>query len=117
MPCCTQTTARRNAIPIDTLSFEYAFINSQDGEGLQPPKEGVYIKVGQRHGGGVWLLADMLFFGTICSRFLAKVLDEAAKVLNLLPAKFPPGFEPGRHCSHLCSDRRAPLCEMHIYGS
>ena len=39
-----QTTARKNAIPIDTLSFEYTPINLEEKEIAQPPKEGVYVK-------------------------------------------------------------------------
>lgn len=43
---CLQTTARRNSIPIDSLSFEYSVVNIDERELQQPPKEGVYIKVG-----------------------------------------------------------------------
>lgn len=39
-----QTTARRNSIPIDTLSFEFSIINLDEKEILHPPKEGVYVK-------------------------------------------------------------------------
>jgi dynein heavy chain len=39
-----QTTARKNAIPIDTLSFEYSIVNAEEKEVHQPPKEGVYVK-------------------------------------------------------------------------
>ena len=39
-----QTTARKNAIPIDTLSFEYSIINVDEKEITQQPKEGVYVK-------------------------------------------------------------------------
>jgi len=39
-----QTTARKNAIPIDTLSFEYAIINQDEKEVQAQPKEGVYVK-------------------------------------------------------------------------
>ena len=42
---CLQTTARRNSIPIDSLSFEYSVVNIDERELQQPPKEGVYIKV------------------------------------------------------------------------
>lgn len=42
----TQTTARKNSVPIDTLSFEFQVVNMDEDElALQgPPKEGVYIK-------------------------------------------------------------------------
>lgn len=39
-----QTTARRNSIPIDTLSFEFQVVNLDEKEIMQAPKEGVYIK-------------------------------------------------------------------------
>jgi dynein heavy chain, axonemal len=39
-----QTTARRNTIAIDTLSFEYSIVNLDEREITQAPKEGVYIK-------------------------------------------------------------------------
>ena len=39
-----QTTARKNSIPIDTLSFEFSIVNLDEKEILHPPKEGVYIK-------------------------------------------------------------------------
>jgi len=39
-----QTTARKNALPIDTLSWEFTIINLDEKEITQPPKEGVYIK-------------------------------------------------------------------------
>ena len=39
-----QTTARKNAIPIDTLQFEYSIVNVDEKEITQQPKEGVYIK-------------------------------------------------------------------------
>jgi len=42
---CLQTTARRNSIPIDSLSFEYSVVNIDERELQQPPKEGVYVKV------------------------------------------------------------------------
>lgn len=39
-----QTTARRNAIPIDTLAFEYGIVNLEEREINAAPKEGVYVK-------------------------------------------------------------------------
>ncbi len=39
-----QTTARRNSVPIDTLSFEFTIITLDEKEVLQAPKEGVYVK-------------------------------------------------------------------------
>ena len=39
-----QTTARKNAIPIDTLSFEYSVISLEERDISQTPKEGVYVK-------------------------------------------------------------------------
>lgn len=39
-----QTTARKNSIPIDTLSFEFQVVNLDEKEIQQAPKEGVYIK-------------------------------------------------------------------------
>lgn len=39
-----QTTARKNAIPIDTLSFEFSVINQDEKDIPGPPKEGVYVK-------------------------------------------------------------------------
>ncbi|CAG9464381.1 unnamed protein product [Pedinophyceae sp. YPF-701] len=39
-----QTTARRNGIPIDTLSFDFTVMASEDEAGLQPPREGVYVR-------------------------------------------------------------------------
>jgi len=47
-----QTTARRNAIPIDTLSFDYSIVNLDEKEIQQQPKEGVYIKNMYLEGGG-----------------------------------------------------------------
>lgn len=47
-----QTTARKNSIPIDTLSFEFSIINLDEKEILHPPKEGVYIKGMFLEGGG-----------------------------------------------------------------
>lgn len=41
-----QTTARHNSIPIDSLAFEFSAVNVRETELQQPPKEGVYIKVG-----------------------------------------------------------------------
>lgn len=38
-----QTTARRSAIPIDTLSFEFSIVNVDPAEIAAPPKEGVYV--------------------------------------------------------------------------
>lgn len=50
-----QTTARRNAIPIDTLAFEYGVVNLEEREITSAPKEGVYVKgmflEGMRHAG------------------------------------------------------------------
>jgi dynein heavy chain, axonemal len=37
-----QTTARKNSIPIDTLSFDFAVLNVDPAEITTPPKEGVY---------------------------------------------------------------------------
>lgn len=39
-----QTTARRNAIPIDTLGWEFSVVARHEKEITEPPKEGVYIK-------------------------------------------------------------------------
>eukprot|EP00232_Nephroselmis_pyriformis_P029065 CAMPEP_0182867354 /NCGR_PEP_ID=MMETSP0034_2-20130328/8675_1 /TAXON_ID=156128 /ORGANISM="Nephroselmis pyriformis, Strain CCMP717" /LENGTH=4528 /DNA_ID=CAMNT_0024999703 /DNA_START=83 /DNA_END=13669 /DNA_ORIENTATION=- len=39
-----QTTARKNSIPIDTLSFEFSVVNVDESEITAPPKEGVYIR-------------------------------------------------------------------------
>ena len=39
-----QTTARKNSIPIDTLSFEFVIVNAPESELQSQPKEGVYIK-------------------------------------------------------------------------
>jgi len=39
-----QTTARRNTIPIDTLSWDFTIINLDESELTQAPKEGVYVK-------------------------------------------------------------------------
>lgn len=39
-----QTTARRDAIPIDTLSWDFSVVNLNESEIAQPPKDGVYIK-------------------------------------------------------------------------
>ena len=39
-----QTTARKNSVPIDTLSFEFSIVNLDEKEIMQPPKEGVYVK-------------------------------------------------------------------------
>ena len=39
-----QTTARRNTIPIDTLSWDFSIINLDESEITQQPKEGVYVK-------------------------------------------------------------------------
>jgi len=47
-----QTTARKNAIPIDTLSWEFSVINLDEKEIAQPPKEGVYVKGMYLEGGG-----------------------------------------------------------------
>ncbi len=42
-PHPAQTTARKNSVPIDTLSFEFTIINLDEKEILAPPKEGVYV--------------------------------------------------------------------------
>eukprot|EP00879_Flechtneria_rotunda_P005109 GHRR01005390.1.p1 GENE.GHRR01005390.1~~GHRR01005390.1.p1 ORF type:complete len:1589 (+),score=542.70 GHRR01005390.1:1679-6445(+) len=47
-----QTTARRNAIPIDTLAFEYGVVNLEERETTAAPKEGVYVKGMFLEGGG-----------------------------------------------------------------
>jgi len=39
-----QTTARKNGVPIDTLSFEYTIVNLDEREIMAQPKEGVYVK-------------------------------------------------------------------------
>jgi len=39
-----QTTARKNSIPIDTLSFEFSIITLDESEVSGPPREGVYVK-------------------------------------------------------------------------
>ncbi|KAG1668463.1 hypothetical protein FOA52_005236 [Chlamydomonas sp. UWO 241] len=39
-----QTTARKNSVPIDTLSFEYTIVNLDEREIQGQPKEGVYVK-------------------------------------------------------------------------
>lgn len=39
-----QTTARKNSVPIDTLSFEYSIVNLDEKEIQTLPKEGVYVK-------------------------------------------------------------------------
>ena len=39
-----QTTARKNAIPIDTLSFDYQVMTQEEKELKEQPKEGVYVK-------------------------------------------------------------------------
>ncbi|KAJ9531884.1 hypothetical protein QJQ45_022007, partial [Haematococcus lacustris] len=39
-----QTTARKNGMAIDTLSFEFTIINLDEKEILAPPKEGVYVQ-------------------------------------------------------------------------
>lgn len=47
-----QTTARKNSIPIDTLSFEFSIINVEEADISSPPKEGVYIKHTYLEGAG-----------------------------------------------------------------
>lgn len=47
-----QTTARKNSIPIDTLSFEYGVLNVEPGEVTGAPKEGVYVHGVYLEGGG-----------------------------------------------------------------
>eukprot|EP00898_Chlorokybus_atmophyticus_P005400 jgi/Chlat1/5861/Chrsp4S06373 len=39
-----QTTARRNAIPIDTLGWDFTIVNLAEHEIVQAPKEGVYVR-------------------------------------------------------------------------
>ena len=39
-----QTTARTNAIPIDTLGWEFSVVDLEPSEITTPPKEGVYIQ-------------------------------------------------------------------------
>lgn len=41
---CLQTSARRNSIPIDTLTFDYGIVNLEEREINSGPKEGVYVK-------------------------------------------------------------------------
>jgi len=55
-----QTTARKNAIPIDTLSFEFTVINQEEKEIPTAPKEGVYVKGMFLEGGGWDLEAGCL---------------------------------------------------------
>ena len=47
-----QTTARKNSVPIDTLSFEFTIVNMEEKEVQQTPKEGVYIKGAFLEGAG-----------------------------------------------------------------
>ena len=47
-----QTTARKNSVPIDTLSFEFTIVNMEEKEIQQGPKEGVYIKGAFLEGAG-----------------------------------------------------------------
>lgn len=47
-----QTTARKNSVPIDTLSFEFTIVNMEEKEVTQVPKEGVYIKGAFLEGAG-----------------------------------------------------------------
>lgn len=47
-----QTTARKNSIPIDTLSFEFGVINVEEADIAAAPKEGVYVKGTYLEGGG-----------------------------------------------------------------
>jgi len=39
-----QTTARKSAIPIDTLSWDFSIINLDEKEITQPPRDGVYVR-------------------------------------------------------------------------
>ncbi|EFJ08553.1 hypothetical protein SELMODRAFT_185288 [Selaginella moellendorffii] len=39
-----QTTARRNLIPVDTLTWEFTIINKEESDIQEPPKEGIYVK-------------------------------------------------------------------------
>jgi dynein heavy chain len=52
-----QTTARKNAIPIDTLSFEYSVMDAPEEKIGPNPKEGVYIKDMYLEGAG-WNFDD-----------------------------------------------------------
>ena len=52
-----QTTARKNAIPIDTLSFEYSIMDAPEEKIGPQPKEGVYIKDMYLEGAG-WNFDD-----------------------------------------------------------
>ena len=48
-----QTTARKNGIPIDTLTFEYTVMSGLSETDIsQPPKEGVYVRGIYLEGGG-----------------------------------------------------------------
>ena len=39
-----QTTARKHSIPIDSLSWDFSIITSDEAEITQPPKDGVFVK-------------------------------------------------------------------------
>nr|AML30862.1 axonemal inner arm dynein heavy chain 6 [Marsilea vestita] len=39
-----QMTARRNLVPIDTLTWEFSIINKEEKDINEPPKEGIYVK-------------------------------------------------------------------------
>lgn len=50
-----QTSARKNAVPIDTLTWEFTIISNQEMDIEGPPKEGVYIKGLFLEGAGITL--------------------------------------------------------------
>ncbi|KAJ7527535.1 hypothetical protein O6H91_16G059900 [Diphasiastrum complanatum] len=39
-----QTTARRSLIPVDTLAWEFTFMNKEENDIMEPPTDGIYVK-------------------------------------------------------------------------
>lgn len=72
-----QTTARRNSIPIDSLSFEYSVVNIDERELQQPPKEGVYVKV--RH-----VMQTLSMSSLLCSHSCLSIIHSWSTYAGLL---------------------------------
>jgi dynein heavy chain len=68
-----QTTARKNSIPIDTLSFEYGILNLEPSEVNTPPREGVYVQGVFLEGAG-WDFEEVQRFFLHCLALVAAVV-------------------------------------------
>ena len=72
-----QTTARKNSIPIDTLSFEFGVLNADPAEVAGAPKEGVYVHGVYLEGAG-WDQEEVRLLLGHCGAALCSVAHPSA---------------------------------------